>query len=289
MSLTVALLAAGSGRRFGAPKLLMPAGPGEVLLSRAARLALTVGGRVLCVLPLGADVHRLALADFRREGLLLLENRDAEQGMGTSLALAAKTCLEQGLGDEGMVVLPADLPGIDRSFLLQLITAYAAASDCDAAASRDGEGRLLAPAVLGPRLMPHLASLGADEGARSLLRRPGSRVVAVPLPRDVEDVDDFCAYRRLALREGWDREEAPQVLWREDLDPDTKWALDEAGFRIGATLAVSRPGCGPGISGQRGQSLPSGIRRVLLAGQDPEDRLQLLRVAALLSLGDESC
>ncbi len=285
MNVTVAVLAAGSGRRFGAPKLLMPAGEGEVLLSRAVSLGLSVGERVLCVLPSGADLHVAALEGLPRDRLVLLSNPDAAQGMGTSVAMAASACLSRGAAGEALLILPADLPTLDRRYLLRLIEAFAAGDGCDAAAALDPEGRLLAPAILRPGLLPEIAQLRGDAGARDILRRPGSRVVPVAI-QDMSDIDDFDGYRHLAHRLGWDREPSPKIAWRADAEalpsPNGHW-------RVGATLAVSVTGHGPGISGMRMVAMPQGLRRALFAGDGTRDRLGLLRAAALLSLRDENC
>ncbi len=281
----VAVLAAGSGRRFGAPKLLMPAGEGEVLLTRAASLGLSVGERVICVLPPDADLHVAALEGLPGDRLLLLSNPDAAQGMGTSVAMAATACLSQGLHSEGLLIMPADVPTLDRRLLLRLIEAFAASDGCDAAAALDPQGRLLAPAILRPGLLPEIARLRRDAGARDILRRPGSRVVPVAI-QDMSDIDDFDGYRRWARRLGWDRERLPEIAWQADSGalppPDGQW-------RVGATLAVSYAGHGPGVSGVRMATMSRGVRRVLFAGEGTRDRLGLLRAAALLSLGDENC
>lgn len=282
--MTVAVLAAGSGRRFGAPKLLLPAGEGDVLLTRAVKLGLAVAERVLCILPAAAELHRAALRDLADERLTLLANPDADAGMGTSVARAARACLAQGLGSGGLLVLPADLEGVDPAFLVQLIDAYELTPGCDAAAAQDAEGRLMAPALLAPGLFGKVAALQADEGARAILRRAGSRVVAVACP-GAEDIDDFASYRRVARRRGWDRETPPEVRFcaRRDraLPLDGSW-------RVGSTLAASVRGHGPGISGFRCEGLASGIERALFAGEGVADRLLLLRAAALLSIADES-
>ncbi len=284
MSPTVALLAAGSGRRFGAPKLLMPAGEGEVLLSRAASLALSVADRVLCVLPADAELHVAALAKLGSDRLILLENADAAQGMGTSVACAARVCLQRGLAADGLLVMPADLPTVDQAFLRRLVDAYAACDGCDAAAAEDKEGRLLAPAVLGPGLLPDISSLRGDEGARAILRRAGTRVAAVAIGEG-EDIDDFRAFVRLARRLGWDRERLPDISWR---DAPQGLAPPDGAWRVGSTLAASLAGHGPGISGFQAPGLVEGIRRILFAGESVFERLMLLRASALLSFADEN-
>ena len=285
--MAVALLAAGGGRRFGAPKLLMPAGPGETLLSRAARLALDVGDRALCVLPRDAALHRAAIRSLMQPRLLLRENPDSDRGMGTSLALAARAAVALGERLEALLVLPADVPGLDRTDLTGLLDAFRGTQGVDAAAAVDAEGRLGAPAVLAGRLMPELFDLGWDEGARALLRRAGTHVVRVPLARVSQDVDDFAAYRGLALREGWDEEQPETVIWRDDLTGEAEQSCAGQAWRIGGSLAVVRNLGGQGILGFRGRGLPDGVKRVLFAGDTVLERLALIRTAALLALRDE--
>ena len=285
--IAVALLAAGGGRRFGAPKLLMPAGPGETLLSRALRLALAVGDRVLCVLPGDAALHRAAISTLAQPRILFLENPDADRGMGTSLALAARAAVALGERLEALLVLPADVPGLEGRDLTGLVHAFRGTEGVDAAAAVDVEGRLGAPAVLAGHLMPDLFDLAGDAGARTLLRRDGTRVVPVPLDRVDQDIDDFAAYRRLALREGWDDEQPATVLWRDDLAREAEQSCAGKAWRIGDSLAAGPSQEGRGILGFRGPVLPRGVKRVLFAGDTVPERLALIRTAALLALRDD--
>jgi len=286
VTITVALLAAGGGRRFGAPKLLLPAGPGEVLLTRAARAALSLDADVLCILPPDAALHRAALRPLAQGRLRLVENPAAGDGMGTSLAAAAQIWGVAASGRDGLLALPADLPTIDAALLERLVGLYLADEDCLAAAVRDASGRLMAPAVLGAGLLPELASLGQDEGARSVLRRGGARTAALDLAEGLEDVDDFAAYSRTAVRLGWQREHPPAVAWRETSLPGPP-AVPPGAWRVGGSVAWPVPG-EAALCGYHSHDLPDGVRRVLWTGTGPGAQLRLLRAAALLSLQDET-
>lgn len=282
--LTAVVLAAGEGRRFGAPKLLLPAGPGEVLLTRAVRLALTSARRVLVILPQDAGLHRRVLSGIEVGRRTLLVNPDAERGLGTSLALAAQAVFPTG---DDLLVLPADLPALEALDLRHLAEAFARCRDCAAAAAQGAIGQAQAPAVLGNALLADLTSLDADIGARAILRRAGARVTLVQMTAAAEDVDDFAAYRRVARRLGWDREPPSDVMWRDRLQGP---AVDPAAgaWRTGQSLAALAPSQEPGLTGYRGPGLPPGVRRILFGGVTVDERLQLLRTATLLSLRDEN-
>jgi CTP:molybdopterin cytidylyltransferase MocA len=282
--LAAVVLAAGQGLRFGAPKLLLPAGPREVLLTRAVRLALATVERVIVILPQDARLHRWALAGIGSNRLTLLENPDAARGMGTSLALAAHAVRET---TDDLLVLPADLPELEIADLRRLMAAFAETPARSAAAAQDAVGLAVAPAVLSGTLLPALMALDADIGARAILRRAGADVTLVAMPGCAGDVDDFAGYRRVARRLGWDRELPQDVTWRDTL-PAGAFEAAQRGWRVGGTLVDLRTGAGAGIEGYRGHGLPHAARRIIFGGESERERLQLLRTAALLSLRDES-
>ena len=275
----IAVLAGGSGRRFGAPKLLLPAGPGEVLLTRAVATACSLGSDVLCVLPRSGALHRAALGP-PPPGVGVWENPGSEQGMGSSVALAARWAEERGFCS--LLLLPADMPGVGPAFLRQLMAVFAAPGDADAAAADVG-GRLGAPAVLGPALIAEACRLAGDRGARALLRRPGTHVRAVPLA-EPGDIDDFASYRRLAAAHGWRAEQPEEVDWRALPPGETVWSQVHEIWRVGEVLACPLTSAGPALWGWRGQGLPGGARATLFGGSEPPAALGLLRAAALHAL-----
>ncbi len=202
--ITAVVLAAGAGRRMGTQKLLLPF-RGKPLLVWTLDLvgSLPVGRRLIvlgahadtilkelfclpssppstrhasCVTSHGSSRHA---SPVTRHGIPweVLINPDWEEGMGSSLKLAARHV------DGGMLVFLGDMPLVPREAALAVLSR--------------AEGRPVAPSFKGRRgfpvylpagLRPRLLELEGDVGARHLLRE-GCDLVPVDDPGVVWDID----------------------------------------------------------------------------------------------------
>ena len=107
------LLAAGTGRRFGSPKALVPLG-GKLFVESAAELLTAAGcDPVVVVLGAQADVVR---AKASLDGVTVVDNPDWDTGMGSSLRTGLHAI---GIAD-AVVVLPVDTPGVTVAALHRL-------------------------------------------------------------------------------------------------------------------------------------------------------------------------
>lgn len=168
----VAVLAAGGATRFGGGKLdatVASKAVGQWVLDAVAAAGLEPG-----VIVVGAEIPAFAAAS----GWTLVKNDHAEQGLGTSLALAAKAA--QG---RTLLVLLADMPLVDPAHLLALV----ASGGC--AATRYPSGKAGVPALIGPALLPDLAGLAGDAGAGALLSSQADLALLDPLPQMLLDID----------------------------------------------------------------------------------------------------
>ena len=181
-----AVLAAGSGSRFGGDKLLREY-RGAPLVARAARLAEAVcGARTLLVT--GSDWHRVFDACAPLEGFLV-RNDEWASGLGSSIAAAARAA--SGSAD-ALLLLLADQPLVTAEHLRALIARWNGSSrQIAATAFADVTG----PPVLFPaRYFPALASLSGDQGARPVLTAAGADVRTVvfePAAVDIDRVEDL--------------------------------------------------------------------------------------------------
>jgi molybdenum cofactor cytidylyltransferase len=162
--ITGILLAAGSGSRFGADKLLHPLADGTpigVVSLRALKSALST---VIAVIRTGDGRLRALLAD---EQVDIFECDDAHLGMARSFVCG----IEASRDAEGWVIALGDMPFIQPRTIKSVATSVAQT------------GRIIVPAYLGQRGHPvgfgrrylsELQKLSGDEGARSvILRHPG--------------------------------------------------------------------------------------------------------------------
>jgi len=186
------LLAAGGSSRLGRPKQLLPYRH-RTLLRHAAETALLSRCRpVVIVLGAQADRLRLELAGLE---VLLAENPDWEQGMGSSIR-AGLVALEASAPElAGVVLMLCDQPLITSNSLDALIQSHAD-TDSRLVASEYGGTRGV-PAFFSRALFPELRTLPDTQGAKPILARHASETVALPLPAGVWDVDTAADYERL--------------------------------------------------------------------------------------------
>lgn len=201
------ILAAGKASRFGLPKFLLPAGPGQVLLTRVLGAALpVVGGQVGVVLGRAEDEARLALAGWlppvEVARVRVVGNPDYAEGLSTSLG---RGVTELGK-TEPILVLLADQPALGTAKLGELISVYESTGGWAVSAAENGEPK--PPVVLGPELLRQVEGLEGDQGAKPLFRRYPERVRLLEWGAGewFTDVDTWETYTGLARSQGWDRE-----------------------------------------------------------------------------------
>lgn len=178
--LAIALLAAGSARRFGGGKLdAQLAGKRLGRHALDAALGLDMGAPLLVVSETAPALAREAEA----EGLAtLLVNPHAQEGLGTSVALAARHAGEVGAGK--LLLLAADMPLVSAATLAALVGACTEAPSC----VRHADGHPGIPACFPAASFPALAALQGDRGAGALLRSGDVAVLEADL-RELRDVD----------------------------------------------------------------------------------------------------
>ncbi len=174
------VLAAGAGRRYGAPKALVRH-EGSLLVERAVRI-LTEGGAhpVLVVLGAAADQVR-AQATLDAE---LLDNPRWRSGMGSSLRLGLDAAARTSAA--AVLVLLVDMPGVTAPAVARL-RRLAAPDALAVAGYPGGTGH---PVLLG---RAHWAGAAAaatgDRGARDYLASHPPRVVDCADVADGADLD----------------------------------------------------------------------------------------------------
>jgi CTP:molybdopterin cytidylyltransferase MocA len=176
----IAVLAAGGATRFGGGKLdAICAGKplGRWVLDAVATAGLPTG-----MIVVGEDGAQFAGG----MGWELVPNPRASEGLGTSLALAARLALVKNA--RALVVLLADMPLLDAGFLRRL----AGSTPPNATLYPDGDPGV--PAVFGRAQLPALAELNGDRGASALLAlMDGLTVLEAPagMLADVDTAHDL--------------------------------------------------------------------------------------------------
>ena len=177
----IAVLAAGASRRFGSPKQLLDWGGVPLVRHAVTRATDACADRTLLVL--GHEWRDVMNAAGDTPFIAL--NERADQGMGTSIALAARSLQRVA---NAIVLMPADQPLVSAEHLRALIDAWTGGSD-EIVASRYA-GTLGTPALFASDAFAELASLQSENGARSLFPDDRFRVQSVSCEAAAFDIDE---------------------------------------------------------------------------------------------------
>lgn len=186
-----AVLAAGKSERFGASKLLQPLHGRPLIASALTTAQAAVPGNVILVT--GHDASAVADAS---DGLAdeVVFNGDYESGIGTSIALAARTCRDAA---DALVIMLADQPLITPSHIEALVEHLDGRPDRIVATAYSGT--LGAPTLFGRNFFDALARLEGDCGAKPVLLENDQVVDAVefePASIDIDTPADLSAAAR---------------------------------------------------------------------------------------------
>ncbi|MES9970228.1 MAG: nucleotidyltransferase family protein [Candidatus Thiodiazotropha sp.] len=175
------LLAAGSGRRFGENKLLHPLPSGELMGIAAARNLITALPNTLAVIrPQDSQLAR----GFEDLGMTLVENSEAEKGMGLSLSKG----VEASADAQGWIVALADMPWITAETIRSVVHALQQGASMAAPAYQGRRGH---PVGFAQQWRGQLQALQGDHGARHLLEVNADSLILLPTddPGVVLDID----------------------------------------------------------------------------------------------------
>ena len=192
----ILILAAGSATRMRGGDKLLERVQGQPLLRRQAEMALRLTPLVI-VTHRSQDPDRLAALQGLR--LHLQPVPDAASGMSASLRAGATRAMQ--LRATALMILPADMPDLTGEDLARLIAAFdQSRSFIHRAAS--SEGTPGHPVMIPENLIPELAELTGDEGARAMLGRHRDRITLHPLPgthalTDLDTPEEWAAWREL--------------------------------------------------------------------------------------------
>ena len=185
---SVVVLAAGAGSRFGGGKLLARFG-GRALIE--ATLDGLRGAPVdETIVVVGTEGERLRSVSTAH-GARVVENRDWAEGMSTSVRAGLDACSP---GSRAAVVVLADQPLVGAGAVGRLVEAFESGARV-AVATYGGEPRN--PALIAREIWPLLGrEMSGDRGARAVLARHPELVTEVPCddvadPADVDTVEDL--------------------------------------------------------------------------------------------------
>lgn len=191
----------------GADKLLLQV-DGLPQLRRIALQAMATGKPVLVTVPADNPLRAAALHGL---AVTVVEVPDRAEGIAASLRAGYHAA-----GDKSaLMILPADLPELDSFDLATIIAAYLAdPTAIHRGAAEDQPGH---PVVLPKDLLPALAALTGDEGARGLIASQSHRIKLCALPGmhavlDLDTPEDWVAWQHARTTQGALKDEHPLMV-----------------------------------------------------------------------------
>jgi len=178
------ILAAGSSKRMGAVKQLLPWG-GSTLIGHAIEQSLNSDANEVYVV-LGAHYEQIK-KKIDNYPVAIIKNEGWESGMGTSISVAVNYILNKHKPLNGLLITLSDQPLIDYSHLNVLIKTFRENQFNLITAVQYGAKKGV-PAVFPKAYFKHLLKLGQDFGARDLLNA-STPILSVNLGQNILDLD----------------------------------------------------------------------------------------------------
>ncbi|WP_298468507.1 nucleotidyltransferase family protein [uncultured Erythrobacter sp.] len=164
LRLAVAVLAAGSSRRFGPVDKLRAPFRGKPLGLHVSDALAEVPAELRMVI--ASNQQHSCAGGWRDAGFEIVRNPNADEGMGTSVATAAR--IARRAESDALLIALADMPLIPVSHYSAMVDAARALGPNLLIASTNGIIRM-PPAIFGREQFDRLTALTGNKGARSIL------------------------------------------------------------------------------------------------------------------------
>jgi molybdenum cofactor cytidylyltransferase len=186
------ILAAGWSSRFGQAKQLLPF-QGETLVRRAVRSAIDGGCASVSVVV--GDARDSIETELRKTPALVVENREWQRGLGTSIRCGLRHQLNARPELDAVLLLVCDQPFVDASIVKALITQWEN-SRKPIVACRYAK-TLGVPALFDRGCFEELLALPDESGAKALIESRDGGVAQVEFEKGAIDIDTPVDFHRL--------------------------------------------------------------------------------------------
>ncbi len=188
----IVILAAGESKRLGSPKQLL-AYKKQNLLRHSVDTALQTGcPSVFVVLGAGIELLKKELTD---KPVIIIENKNWEEGMASSIRCALQNILATILRPQGVIFMVCDQPFVNSTLLLNLLNKKNETGLPIVASSY--ADTLGTPALFDKNFFKALMQLKGDKGAGKLISDNAAKAATVNFPRGETDIDTAAAYELL--------------------------------------------------------------------------------------------
>lgn len=187
----IVLLAAGASSRMGKAKQLLEF-QAKSLLRCSTETALQISDAVVVTLGARSEILLAEIADLPVQ---IIENKDWETGMGSSIKAGLEKLLKENKSLKSAIILVCDQPFVNADLLQKIVAEFERTNASIVAC--EYENTLGVPALFSQEIFPELLALNSKHGAKFLIETHLSNVVRVPFPEGAFDVDTPEDYERL--------------------------------------------------------------------------------------------
>ena len=188
----VVILAAGSSSRMGTPKQLLEF-DGTTLLNRAVKEARNSNASiVVVVIGKSADLMAKDIDEYKVD---LIENKNWEEGMASSVRLGLNALLQNKPKTDAAIIMVCDQPFVSSVVLKDLITTHIKTGK-PIIVSDYGEA-LGPPALFHRSFFNELMQLKGDVGAKKIIQQHSNEVATILFPKGSIDIDTMEDYKSI--------------------------------------------------------------------------------------------
>ncbi|MEC3907757.1 nucleotidyltransferase family protein [Tamlana sp. 2201CG12-4] len=192
-NIAIVVLAAGNSSRMGTPKQLLRWGDNN-LLTHTVQTAIEVGG-IEVIVVVGANNKRIE-QEIKHLSVTILNNVNWQDGLGKSIACAAKYVLDSQIQIDGILITLADQPFIEADYLKDIIRNFSANKKCIIATSY-GNNKKGVPVLFDKYYFEELSNLSDDDGAKYVLKSNMSSVKTLKTRVKTLDIDSREDYENI--------------------------------------------------------------------------------------------
>ena len=188
----VLILAAGNSSRMGSVKQLLPWENTTMMEHVVHQAELSNADGVLVVLGANFDLIKGKM-NFRKADFI--ENKNWRLGLGTSISCGLRYALLKWGGLDGLLVMLADQPLIDTSYLNLMMDKFETSKKGIIATKY--KSRVGVPAIFSFRYFQELAELQDDFGAKNIIAKFKDDIFEMEGQGKTEDIDTLEDYKRV--------------------------------------------------------------------------------------------
>lgn len=189
----IILLAAGSSKRLGQPKQLLPY-QGQTLLGHALQAALASQVSTVIVV-VGAQAMAIK-NEWAQTNATMVVNEAWQEGMASSIRLGIHTLTQLNPTVDGVIIMVCDQPFVTPALLDTLLATHGSSGSPIVACGY--AGTVGTPVYFQKRFFPDLLALSGDVGAKKIIRQNIHQTAVVPFPLGAADIDTEEDYQRLS-------------------------------------------------------------------------------------------